>query len=160
MVYILSAQRTSSEALTANMAAYQAYLASVKSRFPKSAYELATSDWYYNARDHRCPHDGWLETLDFAESASGQRKEVRSLSMRARLLGAYHDRYIEYSYPEVHRYDLELERAGKGHGDWRYDEFRLSESGLLLHEIEWAGGGHWLIEATDVNFVAYSTGGP
>jgi hypothetical protein len=53
MAYILSAQRMSVQALTANMAEYQAYLASVKNRFPKSPYELATSDWFYSARDHR-----------------------------------------------------------------------------------------------------------
>jgi hypothetical protein len=140
------------QALTANMAEYRTYLASMRNRFPKSTYELATSDWYYNARDHRCPHDAWLERLDLTEVASGERKEVRSLSLRVRLLGAYHDRYIEYWYPEVHRYDLGSERAASGHGDWLYDEFRLSESGLVLHEIEWAEGGHWLIEATDVDF--------
>jgi len=35
---------------------------------------------------------------------------------------------------------------------WRYDEFRLSENGHLLQEIEWATGSRWLIEANDVEF--------
>ncbi len=37
-------------------------------------------------------------------------------------------------------------------GDWLYDEFRLSDNGHLLHEIEWADGGRWLIEADDIEF--------
>jgi len=42
-----------------------------------------------------------------------------------------------------------------GHSDWRYDEFRLSKSGLLLHEIEWSGyedTSIWLIEAEDIEY--------
>ena len=45
------------------------------------------------------------------------------------------------------------------HGNWRYDEFRVSELGHLLHEIEWAGARgaqrrsfSWLIEADDIDF--------
>lgn len=41
----------------------------------------------------------------------------------------------------------------EGHGDWRYDEFRVTDAGHLVHEIEWwAAGeaGRWLIEAGDV----------
>jgi hypothetical protein len=43
------------------------------------------------------------------------------------------------------------------HGDWRYDEFRLSERGHLIHEIEWAYGVEcrafsWIIEADDIDF--------
>ena len=40
-----------------------------------------------------------------------------------------------------------------GHQDWRYDEFRVTDQGHVLHEIEWNGfleTGRWLIEASDV----------
>ena len=42
-------------------------------------------------------------------------------------------------------------------GDWRYDEFRLSERGHLIHEIEWAPQVQgkplsWIIEADDIDF--------
>jgi hypothetical protein len=47
----------------------------------------------------------------------------------------------------------------KSHGDWRYDEFRLSKRGHLIHEIEWAGAPgradkafSWTIEAADIDF--------
>jgi len=40
---------------------YREYLKSQRSAFPPSAYALATSDWYFDPQDHRCPHDAWLE---------------------------------------------------------------------------------------------------
>ena len=33
-----------------------------------------------------------------------------------------------------------------------YDEFRLSELGHLVHEIEWAQDAHWIIAANDIDF--------
>jgi hypothetical protein len=45
--------------------------------------------------------------------------------------------------------------ADRDHRDWRYDEFRLSAAGHVLHEIEWAGPSstsRWLIEASDVEY--------
>jgi hypothetical protein len=77
------------------------------------------------------------------------------------LLGAYHDGHIEITYPKMFSYALQSFMPGKvaSHGDWRYDEFRLSERGHLLHEIEWAGAPgaqgksfSWLIEADDIDF--------
>ncbi len=37
----------------------------------------------------------------------------------------------------------------QGHGDWLIDEIRLSEQGLVLHEVVF-DGAHWLIECEDV----------
>lgn len=80
---------------------------------------------------------------------------MRSTAIRIRLLGAYHDGVIELFYPEVVRYQLNARDVSAGHRDWRYDEFRLSDSGHVIHEIEWASVGEsarWLIEARDVHF--------
>lgn len=33
-----------------------------------------------------------------------------------------------------------------------YDEKRLSTGGHVLHEVEWSGGGLWLIECGDVAY--------
>jgi hypothetical protein len=156
MTFILAAQRKSYEEMRANWRRYEEYLGSVRDRFPPSAYALATSDWYYNPEDHRCPHDAWLEELGITEPAEGPRHENRTVAIQVRLLGAYHDGHIEMRYPTVFRYELALGSGRQGHGDWRYDEFRLSEEGHILHEIEWARLDHtarWLIEASDVEFV-------
>ena len=156
MVFILAAERhPSGDAPAAAFRAYDEYLAANRDRFPRSAYALATSGWYYDPRDRRCPHDAWLEELRVEEPASGERRERRTVALRVRLLGAYHDGHIDLYYPRVFRYQLDLEDGEWGHRDWRYDEFRLTEGGRLLHEIEWWGPdrtGRWLIEASDVEF--------
>jgi hypothetical protein len=127
----------------------------VKAAFPPSAFALASSDWYHDSRDHRCPHDAWLESVAVRETASGERQEKRSLSITMRLLGAYQDGHIELVYPHVFAHRLDVWEGASGHRDWRYDELRLSEHSTLIHEIEWSGmrdTGRWLIEAADLEF--------
>ncbi|HEX8904362.1 MAG TPA: hypothetical protein VF771_05940 [Longimicrobiaceae bacterium] len=147
--FILSAQRDDDVARA--FADYREYLASARS-FPPNAYELATSAWYFDFRDRRCPHDAWLEAITIREPFKGKRHEIRKTRMRIRLLGAYHDGYVEFRYPRVFSYRFDVSDAGYGHGDWRYDEFRVTGDGHLLHEIEWASGDTWLIESNDVEF--------
>src|SRR5262249_6791989 len=150
---ILSNER--GEDVVAAFHRYEQYLQGQRKAFPSGAYSLATAQWYFDPGDHRCPHDGWLETIMLSETATGLRHEVRRVSMRIRLLGAYHDGHIEFYYPQVFRYRFEVDSVASGHRDWLYDEFRLSDDGRLLHEIEWAGpgsSGQWVIEASDVEF--------
>src|SRR5215467_6980274 len=64
---------------------YQKYLQSLRDVFPPSAYALATSDWYFNFKDHRCPHDVWLETFGLSEASSANGGKQRSLSVNVRL---------------------------------------------------------------------------
>ena len=78
---------------------YQEYLQSLRDVFPLSAYALATSDWYFNFTDHRCPHDAWLETFSLSEASSANGGKQRSLSVNVRLLGAYHDGYMSCVIP-------------------------------------------------------------
>lgn len=154
MAFILSEQRNID--VVGAFRRYRAYLDQYRGLFPPGAHDLANSEWYYDPTDHRCPHDAWLEEVRLFEPSSGERREVRSTSIRMRLLGAYHDGRIEFHYPQVFRYDLQLGPAQLGHGDWLCDEFRVTEEGHLLHEIEWesrGGGGRWLIEASDVEFL-------
>lgn len=138
---------------------YTEYLRQNRSRFPTAAYELASSGLLLDANDPRCPHDGWLEWAKFEEAAEGGRHEVRSLSLRVRLLGAYHDRFIELFYPQVFSYAMTNPSSAEGHFDWRYSEIRLSDKGNVIHEIEWAGSldkeARWVIEASDVQLDAF-----
>jgi len=150
-MFILADQRESD--VVGAFARYKEYLESNRSRFPKSAFALATSDWYFGDSDHWAPHDSWLESVQIIEPSSGNRHEIRAASITIRLLGAYHDGYIELHYPNVFEYRLTADALGQGHGDWRYDEFRLNENGHLVHEVEWASFGvtnSWLIVASDV----------
>jgi|SRR5579859_448871 len=132
MAYYLSSERN--QDLVKACRRYQEYLRKHEREFPPGAYALATAEWYQNPSDHRCPHDGWLENFIISEIAGRDRK--RATSIRTRLLGAYHDGYIEFVYPAVLAYTLEGVSCIAGLGDWLYDEFRLSPEGHLVHEIE------------------------
>ena len=153
MSFILSAQRDDDVVLA--FARYQQYLESVRHALPASVFELASSEWYFSPRDHRSPHDAWLESVTVSEPSSGDHHQSRTTAIRIRLLGAYHDGFIELFYPSVFGYQLDAGKIAAGHQDWRFDEFRLSENGHVLHEIEWCGAretAHWLIECSDVQF--------
>ncbi len=127
---------------------YATYLEAHRAQFPPLAYELATSDWYFDVRNHRCPHDGWLEAAQLVETSG-----VLALTIRIR--AAYHDGTIELHYPRVVSYAFEGTAVEQGHRDWRYDELRLDPQGRLEHEIEWCGPeatARWLIVAADVHY--------
>ena len=154
MAYYLSKERN--EDVTGSYQRYQQYLRQHKHTFPSGAYTLATAEWYQNPSEHRCPHDGSLESLIISETPSVA-PASRSISIRMRLVSAYHDGYIEFSYPTVFAYTLESPACATGLGDWQYDEFRLSSRGYLIHEIEWSAvpnskDSRWIIEAADVEF--------
>jgi hypothetical protein len=153
MAYYLSAERNQ-DTLEAYRR-YQQYLRQHEHEFPSSAFALATAEWYQNPYDHRCPHDGWLENLIISEAPNMGTKRITAI--RTRLMGAYHDGYIEFFYPHVFAYTLGNVSCGNGLGGWLCDEFRLSSNGHVIHEIEWAGfpsakDSRWVIEASDVCF--------
>jgi hypothetical protein len=154
VAYYLSKERDTD--VTGSYQRYQQYLRQHQHEFPATAFALATSEWYQNPTDHRCPHDSWLENVTLSESRETERNS-RVLSICIRLLGAYHDGHIEFFYPGVVSYTLESPSSGTGAGDWLYDEFRLSANGNLVHEIEWSASTsgkltNWIIEAADVEF--------
>jgi hypothetical protein len=152
-VYILSAQLE--ENPDTAFERYRLYLKQVWERLPPGAREFIEADWYFDSRDHRCPHDAWLEEARIFEPHSGARKENRHAAIQVRLLGAYHDGHIELSYREVSSYSFAVQRAGRGHRDWLHDEIRSGADGGVIHEIEWCGSqetGRWLIQAADVEY--------
>lgn len=143
--------------------AYNEYLESIKDKVPKEAYEFATattkqSNPYIQAnpigpRSRLDLHDAWLESMTMSEPSHGDRSQYRSIDITLKLLGPYHDGHIEIVYKNVKSYSMIATliswEAGEGHGDWMYDEIRLSEQGNVLHEIEWSRGSDWLIEFKD-----------
>jgi hypothetical protein len=118
---------------------YGEYLRREEARFPPGAFALATSDWYFGFEDHRAPHDGWLVCAALEEIGRGARNEDRTLALRVRLLGAFHDLELEFYYPRIFSYAFRGDVLERGHGDWRYDEFRIGNDGHLVHEIQWSG---------------------
>jgi WD40 repeat protein len=128
-------------------ARYTAYLQSVRDKLPAGATNYALGG-RQNCGDRDCPHDCWLEEVTFDYQATGKRSEIRSLDIHVRLLGSYHDGYIEFHYSGVHDYSM------VGVSEWGYDEIRLTDDGHVLHEIEFdlSSGRRWIIECDDVTY--------
>lgn len=118
--------------------------------------DFALADWYSDPTDHRSPHDAWLESIEIAELAEGERQEKRTTAITLRLLGAYHDGHIVLRYTDVTHYSVSADTRGQGLGDWLEDRFSVTPSGALRHEITWCLGPEaktaWFIEARDVSF--------
>lgn len=134
---------------------YYQYLYSVKDELPQNVIDFAFASWHYDFSDHQCPHDSWVESLKIVELGSGERKQNRNIEIRLQLLGAYHDGFIELIYKDVKGYTLTLPQKRSStkntwHGDWLADEIRLSENGLVIHEIEFQVSGSWKIFFSDM----------
>jgi hypothetical protein len=101
-------------------------------------------------------HDAWLEWLTITECTPDQQDpQRRHVELHARFINAYENGHIELVYKQVREYNLAKrfdERWwNQGHRHWLIDEIRLSERGLVLHEIRF-DGARWLIECEDVEY--------
>ena len=133
---------------------YRAYLDSIADKLPASAREFAIAEWHHDHILHKAPHDSWVKSVLIYETATGPRNENRQINIKISLLDAYHDGTIELDYVNVSSY--QLGSASPFHGDWLRDEIRLSDAGLVIHEIEIAGNT-WLIESADIKYAWLST---
>jgi hypothetical protein len=138
---------------------YKQYLRKIKLQIPQNVYDFAAAEWHYDPADHRCPHDSWVQFLRLEERASGERSEKRELNIHLQLLGAYHDCQITLSYSDVVSYSMvkpnemgKSQGSNKGHEDWLIDEIRLSETGLVVHEILFSSGSRWLFECKNMTY--------
>lgn len=131
---------------------YEDYLKAEGHRMPPGAMKLALSANWYDFSVHQSPHDARLIEARFFHEPSDERVENAVLSLNIKLRGAYHDGTISLRYPRVFRYEIGSQDCSFLMRDWRYDEFRPSANGHLLHEIEWGNGDRWLIEADDIEF--------
>jgi len=153
MAYILDQER--SKDCSGAFQRYRQYLDRMRQTFPQSALKLATSDWYFDFNDPRCPHDARLDSATILEETKHTHSTPRPVSIRIRISLAHAGRLAEFFYPTVSSYTIQGIPTAGGHQDWRYDEFKLSDSGLLIHEIEWCGAhgtARWVIEASDVQY--------
>jgi len=155
VAYILSENRTGGVSdVERAFRRYREHLQESRSRFPPSAYAVATSEWYYSLSDARSPHDAWLVESRLIERPTSDADVLaRVLDMNVRLVNGAHDRYLNFSYTGVTSYSLQVSDTAAGHRDWRYDEFRLNDQNEVVHEIEWYGPkatGRWIIVASDI----------
>ena len=152
MAFVLLKDGTqdSTDSFVGSWRRYREYLASIADRLPAAARDFALGEWHHDFSDHRAPHDSWVESVQIYETASGERKEIRQIQIKVRLLGAYHDGYIEIEYKNVAQYSMASDYPN--HGSWLYDEVRLSDTGSVIHEVE-IGGSTWVIECEDIHYI-------
>src|ERR1700722_8363580 len=131
----------------------EAYLQSVQNSLSPRVFEFATAPWHYDHTDHRCTHDGWLESLTIREIAEGDRRQHRRIEIELLLLGAFHDGHTRMTYRAVSNYSITLPTCESpfenkvAHGDWLVDEFRLSTNGLIVHMVSFSSGSRSRLNA-------------
>jgi hypothetical protein len=79
---------------------------------------------------------------------------LRHVEIAIRLLGAFHDGYLELSYPGVRHYSLSGASGiskNEGLGDRVSDEIRLSERSLVGHEVLLRNESRWSIESLAIH---------
>ena len=129
---------------------YSQYLESIASQLPKAAAEFALAKWHYDASDHRCPHDAWLEKFTVTEGSQGSSHELRHLGINVLLIGSFQDGFLSLEYERVHRFSMGA-ATKSGFGDWLIDEIRLAEDGRhVIHEVLFANQAEYLVECEEL----------
>jgi hypothetical protein len=135
---------------------YASYLDSIRDQLPAHVYDFASNSNHFDLTSHSSLHDAWLESLCVVEPATGSRSEVRAIEIRLRLLGPFHDRYINLVYTGVSKYGLNApSRPGEprfthtAHGNLLTHEVRF-ENGALVHELLFERDAAFLIECSDI----------
>ena len=135
--------------------AYRSYLRSIAEYLPEATKGFVLSDWYYADFD-KCPHDAWVDSLEIVERASGERKQIREIHIKLKLLAASHRGHNCYTYENVSQYDLNARwlycRTGPKHEDWLNDEITLAGTGEVEHEIVFRAGTQWNIRCKSISY--------
>jgi hypothetical protein len=108
-------------------------------------------DWYTFPPDHCCPHDAWVESITILEPSSGERHQNRGLETHVRLLGAYHDGVIEFTYKGVQNYSIRAMRDRAWHGDWLEDDVDVRPHDIVRHRVTLSHGS-FEIEAEYIDY--------
>lgn len=119
--------------------------------FTCSLRQCSSFDWYTFPEDHRSPHDAWVESITISEPSSGERHEKRGLEIHVRLVGAYHNGTIEFTYMGVQSYSIRARRDVAGHGDWLEDKVDVRRHDSLRHCVTLTNGS-FEIEANEIEY--------
>jgi hypothetical protein len=134
---------------------YRKYITEIEEKLPLTVVNLVKSDWYFNARDPRCPKDGWVVKQLISNDYSVKTREKLPSEFELELLGAYHDCLLNFKYKSV--LDLAIQGCAgslvnKDYDPWRIDEFSTDEDDNLIHEICFLSGVVWRIKCTSFEF--------
>jgi hypothetical protein len=140
-----------------NFGRYREYLLKIRDRIPDRVFRFASNEDHFNLASRSSLHDAWLEELTICESGVERLDNARSVSIHARLLGAFHDRRIHLKYLGVLKYSIAgvlanpvLGERRPWHGDLITHEVRAIADGQIVHEILFRAGGGLSIECEDL----------
>ena len=134
---------------------YQSYIDKNESYFSNTILNLVRSDWYFNARDSKCPKDGWLISKTLNNNYDTRNRVKTPAQFELVLLGAYHDCHLKFIYKNVSNLFTDGYAGSlleQDYDPWRIDEFTVDNVGTLTHSIYFLSGKVWIIECTDFCF--------
>jgi len=130
---------------------YENHLKNIAPRLPDVTRSFVLTAWYRDPKSHDCPHDAWLIECSLKTDIDDR----QTSNLRLVLLGAYHDRVLILDYCKVTELTLDFADVPElMMGDWLHDEFDVTGSGLVSHEIQWQNGLPWRIVSQRVKFTA------
>jgi hypothetical protein len=130
---------------------YAAYLETIRGQLPAHVYAFAANPDHFDFQSHSSLHDSWLESFCIHERGEGERSQIRSVEISLCLLGAFQDRRIHLHYTGVRSYEVSMPSpslSGQPR-DLFTHEVRAGNTGLVIHELEFAENGEILIECAD-----------
>lgn len=124
-------------------------LALYRAQLPPEVAAFAGDEERYVLNHAKSLHDAWVERIAITESRAKEPSLSRA-SVEIVLLGQLHERHIVLSYSDVTRYQLtgvtDEHHTRTAHGDLHTHEVRVSEVGLVIHELVFAMGSRIEIE--------------
>jgi hypothetical protein len=138
-------------------ATHEQDVARIASKLPVNARKYALAAWHCDLTDRRCIHDAWVEQIIVVERGSGERKQLRSLDIAIRLLGAHRDRHLILKFPSISHYIIDRPHSDSkrqdtaGHGDVLDDSIKLTGDGQVLYTLR-LEFGKIEIAAKDIQF--------
>ncbi|MES9993755.1 MAG: hypothetical protein ABW098_17535 [Candidatus Thiodiazotropha sp.] len=129
---------------------YIEYMEKYRGSFPLEVYEFAVDVNRHNLDSPHSLHDSWMTSITIKENRKIQRPFNPEPSIELVFLGQMHDRDIILNYAGVESYKIEgiknqFNSSDTFQGDISCHEVRLSEEGLIVHEILFASGSTIII---------------
>lgn len=147
----LSANLGDFEQVTRDSLSYQNYLLQKKDLLPEQAFLFASSSWHLDFSSHKCPHDGWIKTLEVIEIEEKQTQQGRR-KVRIELLCAYHDWVLRCDYLGVQELKLSPIIYDSEPREWIIDEIIVADDGAMIHEIALSNDEKIVIKCKDFSF--------
>ncbi|CAA0177306.1 hypothetical protein ACE1MK_06600 [Tenacibaculum maritimum] len=128
---------------------YLSYLETIKEELPKNTRDYATRKEHWDFSSEYCPHDYWLESLNFKNINNSEKftLSLKFTTLKYQLILDY-EKVIKYSF-KVKNFENDFKMLGS---QIVIDEIRIKDDdkNVIIHEIA-LNYGNLLIECSDMN---------